>query len=69
MPVRVTPVVPTVPLVGLTLSAALTVKMVEALSLPESVAVMVWAPLELAGTVKVALHAPVADTVWVLMVR
>ena len=47
----------------------MTVKVVEALSLPESVAVMVWAPPELFGTVKVAVQVPLEATVWVVMVR
>ena len=68
MPLRVA-VDPTVPLVGATLRAALTVKFVEALSVPESVAVMVWAPAVLLGTVKVADQVPLAATVWVVMVR
>ena len=34
---------------------------------PESVAVMVWAPLAELGTVKVALQDPLAATVWVAM--
>jgi hypothetical protein len=47
-----------------------TVKVVEALAPPESVATMVFGPPVTLGTVKVAVHPPVADTVSVpLMVR
>jgi hypothetical protein len=61
----VTPVVPIAPLVGNTVSAAFTVKVVEAPTEAESVAVMVWAPWAALGTVKVALQVPLAATVWV----
>ena len=43
-------------------------KVVDALSEPESVTVIVWAPLELAGTVKLADHVPLVATVWVVIV-
>ena len=61
---------PTVPLVGVRpVAEAVTVKVAEALSVPESVAVMVFAPAVLLGTVKVADQVPLAATVWVVMVR
>jgi hypothetical protein len=68
VPVNVTPVVPTVPLLGETVRAALTVKVVEALAVPESVAVIVRAPLVELGTVKVADQLPFAATVCVPLI-
>jgi hypothetical protein len=59
---------PTLPLVGDTVSFAFTVKLVEAVDAPESVATIVLAPLLLAGTVKVADQLPFAATVCVPLI-
>jgi hypothetical protein len=65
----VTGVVPTGPVIGdKPLTEELTVKVVEAVSGPESLAVMVSAPCGPFGTVKVADQVPLAATVWVAIV-
>jgi hypothetical protein len=65
--VTVTPVVPTIPLVGDTVTLGFTVKPTAVVaefgvSLPVSVPVIVYVPWAVGGTVNVQLQPPVADT-------
>ena len=61
MPVKVTPVVPTAPLVGETVSAAPTVKLVpEVALLVPSETTTLWEPAGTAGTVKATVDEPLA---------
>jgi hypothetical protein len=63
VPVTVTPVVPTIPLVGDTVTLGFTVNVALAVLADASVAVTVWAPWAEAGTVNAQVKLPAAEVV------